>query len=108
MLMKNNNRKSKEKLSLKNFIYTRILFVVALVCEVIALLMVKGVVQGDEQIINGLTLAGVLIMLIQLVIGGLISKYRHYSKKWGMGSYAEAPGSEAQPDSSQDGSNRSE
>ena len=78
-----------KKFSIKRFLLSNYILLTALVCEVIALLMDKGVISGDERTVSGLTVAGVIIMFIQLVRDGLRKKYRYYSKKWGMGPYAE-------------------
>ena len=78
-----NQRKENEKFSLAQFLRRKFLLLGALVCEVIALLMDKGIIAGSDE------LAGMIIVLIYLVIDGLKNKYKYYSKKWGMGPYAE-------------------
>ena len=78
-----------KKFSIKRFLLSNYILLTALVCEIIALLMVKGVIVGEQRTISGLTVAGVIIMFIHLVKDGLTKKYRYYSKKWGMGPYAE-------------------
>ena len=96
--MMDKNQSGKEKFSLKKFLYSKLILLAALGCEVIAYLMVKGVLQGEAQAVNGLTVAGVILLFIYLVKDGLTRKYRHYSKKWGMGPYAEPAGSEPEDD----------
>lgn len=96
--MMDKNQSGREKSSLKKFLYSKLILLAALVCEVAAYLMVRGVVQGNEQAINGLTVAGVILLFVYLVKDGLTRKYRHYSKKWGMGPYAEPTGSEPEDD----------
>lgn len=51
--------------------------------------MDKGIIAGSAELTNRLTVAGMIIVLIYLVIDGLKNKYKYYSKKWGMGPYAE-------------------
>lgn len=84
-----NQRKENEKFSLAQFLRRKFLLLGALVCEVIALLMDKGIIAGSAELTTRLTVAGMIIVLIYLVIDGLKNKYKYYSKKWGMGSYAE-------------------
>lgn len=79
----------KEKFSLARFLRRKALLLAALVCEVIALLMDKGVISATDELTMRLTVAGMIIVFIYLVIDGLKSKYKYYSKKWGMGPYAE-------------------
>ena len=84
-----NQRKENEKFSLAQFLRRNFLLLGALVCEVIALLMDKGIIAGSAELTTRLTVAGMIIVLIYLVIDGLKNKYKYYSKKWGMGPYAE-------------------
>ena len=79
----------KEKFSLARFLRRKALLLAAHVCEVIALLMDKGVISATDELTMRLTVAGMIIVFIYLVIDGLKSKYKYYSKKWGMGPYAE-------------------
>ena len=81
--------KAKEKLSPAQFLRRKALLLAALVCEVIALLMDKGVIAAADELTMRLTVAGMIIVFIYLVIDGLKNKYKYYSKKWGMGPYAE-------------------
>lgn len=81
---------AKEKFNLGKWLYEKLLLLVALVFEVAALLIDKGVVTGTEALEMRLTWIGIVIMLVYLVWNGLKQKYRYYSKKWGMGPYAEA------------------
>ena len=83
-----NQRKENEKFSLAQFLRRKFLLLGALVCEVIALLMDKGIIAGSSELTTRLTVAGIIV-LIYLVIDGLKNKYKYYSKKWGMGPYAE-------------------
>ena len=73
-----NQRKENEKFSLAQFLRRKFLLLGALVCEVIALLMDKGIIAGSDELTTRLTVAGMLK-----------NKYKYYSKKWGMGPYAE-------------------
>lgn len=82
-----NQRKENEKFSLAQFLRRKFLLLGALVCEVIALLMDKGIIAGSDELTTRLTVAGMIIVLIYLVIDGLKNKYKYYSKKWGMGPY---------------------
>lgn len=52
-------------------------------------MMDKGIIAGSDELTTRLTVAGMIIVLIYLVIDGLKNKYKYYSKKWGMGPYAE-------------------
>lgn len=79
----------KEKFSLARFLRRKALLLAALVCEVAALLMDKGVIAATDELTMRLTVAGMIIVFIYLVIDGLKNKYKYYSKKWGMGPYAE-------------------
>lgn len=81
--------KAKEKLSSAQFLRRKALLLAALVCEVAALLMDKGVIAATDELTMRLTVAGMIIVFIYLVIDELKSKYKYYSKKWGMGPYAE-------------------
>jgi len=87
--MKNADGKKENKVG--KFLYWKILLIAALALEVIALLMRKGIMVGTEQMVSSFTAAGGVLVLIYLVIDGLSSKYRYYSKKWGIGPYAENP-----------------
>lgn len=89
---------AKEAFSLKKYLYDKLFLLGALVIEVIAYLMVRGVISGDQQLINRLTVAGVILMFIYLVKDGLSRKYRYYSQKWGMGPYAAPKDSEPEDD----------
>lgn len=80
---------AKEKFNLGKWLYEKLLLLVALVFEVAALLIDKGVVTGTEALEMRLTWIGIAIMLVYLVWNGLKQKYRYYSRKWGMGPYAE-------------------
>lgn len=71
------------------YLYWKILLIAALALEIIALLMRKGIMVGTESMINRFTAAGGVLVFVYLVIDGLSKKYRYYSKKWGMGPYAE-------------------
>ena len=81
--------KAKEKLSSAQFLRRKALLLAALGCEVAALLMDKGVIAATDELTMRLTVAGMIIVFIYLVIDELKSKYKYYSKKWGMGPYAE-------------------
>lgn len=80
-----NQRKENEKFSLAQFLRRKFLLLGALVCEVIALLMDKGIIAGSDELTTRLTVAGMIIVLIYLVIDGLKNKYKYYSKKWAWG-----------------------
>lgn len=80
--MEKKNRSDKNNVVVK-FFTGKIFLIAALICEVIAYLMVKGIMSGDAKLINGLTVAGVILLFIHLIKDGLTKKYRHYSKKWG-------------------------
>lgn len=88
--------KNNQKFSIKQFMYDKLMYLVALACEVVALLMDKGIIQTSETMVNRVTLAGAIILIIKLVIDGLSSKYRYYSKKWGMGPYADVTGDDSE------------
>lgn len=81
---------AKEKFNLGKWLYQKLLLLAALAFEVAALLIDKGVVTGTETLEMRLTWIGIVIMLVYLVWNGLKQKYRYYSRKWGMGPYAEA------------------
>lgn len=66
-----NQRKENEKFSLAQFLRRKFLLLGALVCEVIALLMDKGIIAGSSELTTRLTVAGMIIVLIYLVIDGL-------------------------------------
>lgn len=80
---------TKEKFSLARFLRRKFLLLAALACEVTALLMDKGIIAAADELTMRLTVAGMIIVFIYLVIDGLKNKYKYYSKKWGMGPYAE-------------------
>lgn len=80
---------AKEKFNLGRWLYEKLLLLIALGFEVTALLIDKGVVAGTEALEMRLTWIGIIIMVVYLVWNGLKQKYRYYSKKWGMGPYAE-------------------
>lgn len=80
--------KVKENFSFPQFLRRKLLLLAALVCEVAALLMDKGVIVASDKLTMDLTVGGIVIVLVYLVIDGLKNKYRYYSKKWGMGPYA--------------------
>lgn len=88
--------KENKKFSVKEFLYEKLMYLAALACEIVALLMDKGIIQASESMVNRLTVAGVIILLIKLVKDGLSSKYRYYSKKWGMGPYADVAGDDSE------------
>lgn len=88
------NVPKKENFSVKGFLLSKLLLIAALICEVIAYLMSRGILQAQPQLVNGLTVAGVILLLIYLVKDELSKKYRYYSKKWGIGPYAEPAGRE--------------
>lgn len=81
---------TKEKFSLAQFLRRKFLLLAALACEITALLMDKGIIAATDELTMRLTVAGMIIVFIYLVIDGLKSKYKYYSKKWGMGPYAES------------------
>lgn len=88
--MKKSDSEGKTK-KVAKYLYWRILLIPALVFEVIALLIRKGIMTGTDQMISSFTVAGGVLVFVFLVIDGLSKKYREYSKKWGMGPYAENP-----------------
>ena len=53
------------------FLKKKILLLVALVCEILALLIDKGILTWDPQYEGRLTVCGVVLMLIWLVMDGL-------------------------------------
>ena len=81
--------KVREKFSPAQFLRRKFLLLAALACEVTALLMDKGIIAATEDLTMRLTVAGMIIVFIYLVIDGLKNKYKYYSKKWGIGPYAE-------------------
>ena len=88
------------KFNIAKILYDKLMLIVALCCEIVAYLMTRGVLEGSAQVINGLTVAGVVIMFIYLVTDGLKRKYKQYSKKWG---FAPSAGESAdESDSCQD------
>lgn len=80
---------AKENFNIPQFLRRKFLLLAALVCEVVALLMDKGIISATDERTMELTIAGIVIVLVYLVIDGLKSKYRYYSKKRGMGPYAD-------------------
>ena len=61
------------------FLKKKILLLAALVCEILALLIDKGILTWDPQYEGRLTVCGVVLMLIWLVMDGLQRKYRKMS-----------------------------
>lgn len=87
--MKSSKPETKEKFSIAKFLRNKALLLAALVCEVVALLIDKAVITGFDKYEMSLTFAGLILMFIYLVWDGLKRKYKFYSRKWGMGPYAE-------------------
>ncbi|NLW34274.1 MAG: hypothetical protein GXY80_02165 [Syntrophorhabdus aromaticivorans] len=67
---------------IKEFLVSKLILFVALACEVISYLMDQGIMQGSERVINGLTMAGIVLVFIYLVMYGLTRKYKQYKEKW--------------------------
>lgn len=80
----------KNPFSLKDFVCGKLILMVALACELTAYLMAEGYIQAAPKVINGLTVAGVILMFIYLVSDGLRKKYALYSNKWGESAFAGA------------------
>ena len=84
--MASNNVKKKKIPIIIEFLVSKLMLLVALACEVISYLMDQGIMQGSARVINGLTVAGVVLIFIYLVINGLTRKYKYYIEKWQLGS----------------------
>ncbi len=65
-----------QQFSFINFLKKKLLLLVALVCEILALLIDKGILTWDPQYEGRLTVCGVVLMLIWLVMDGLQRKYK--------------------------------
>ncbi len=84
--MASNNIKKKKNPSIREFLVSKLILLVGLACEVISYLMDQGIMQGSARVINGLTMAGIVLVFIYLVMNGLTRKYKQYKEKWYFGS----------------------
>ncbi len=86
--------KAKLRFDPRSFPPEKLLLLAALVCEVLALLIRKGVLAAGPELVARLTVAGVILLLIYLVYDGIKRKARKIRAQMGLDAEADEPPAE--------------
>ena len=86
--------RAKLRLTPKSFPPEKLLLLAALACELLALLIRKGVFTADPELVARLTVAGAVLVLIYLVYDGIKRKARKIRAQLGLDEEADEPSGE--------------